>query len=361
MQAQRMTTPFFSSPKIRSSLLQYSNALKALTGASAFEKDRNELIIRIFDVFMEKPDEWDERASYNIEQMGGVFERELDDKTLAEEEINIVFTTCFRFCLEPISFSSYVFPSYDIIKAIKDFGIYNHDKFDDRSRTQIDYALREMPINIVKSFFDSEDVKTFKSFNEQVREAKKTSIEWKKYIKEEEKKINDIKSTLKTYESAFNFVGLYDGFNTLWKQKKGELVLSKLLLLILAAIIPTPLIFELSLLRINANHLSTLSQAITLIPLISLTFIFIYYFRVALQHHSSLRTQILQLELRRSLCQFIQSYADYSKGVREGNPGALSKFEDIIFSNIMPTEEKIPSTFDGLEQIASLINSIKPK
>lgn len=84
-----------------------------------------------------------------------------------------------------------------------------------------------------------------------------------------------------------------------------------------------------------------------------------YYFRVVLINHISLRTQIMQIELRKSLCQFIQSYSDYSSEIRKNNPEALSKFEDVVFSNIMLSDDKIPSTFDGIEQIASLINSLK--
>ena len=67
----------------------------------------------------------------------------------------------------------------------------------------------------------------------------------------------------------------------------------------------------------------------------------------------------MQIELRKSLCQFIQSYSDYSSEIRENNPEALSKFEDVVFSNIMLSDDKIPSTFDGIEQIASLINALK--
>jgi len=38
---------------------------------------------------------------------------------------------------------------------------------------------------------------------------------------------------------------------------------------------------------------------------------------------------------------------------------ALEKFESLIFSGVFSNPEKLPSTFDGVEQIGSLIKSVK--
>ncbi|HDR1868661.1 TPA: hypothetical protein SIC62_000746 [Pasteurella multocida] len=67
----------------------------------------------------------------------------------------------------------------------------------------------------------------------------------------------------------------------------------------------------------------------------------------------------MQLELRKTLCQFIQSYADYAKEIKEKDRSSLEKFENLIFSSILSDSEKVPSTFDGLEQLANLIKNIK--
>ena len=74
---------------------------------------------------------------------------------------------------------------------------------------------------------------------------------------------------------------------------------------------------------------------------------------------NSVRAQLIQIDLRKSLCQFIQNYATYAKDIREQNTDLLVKFEEVIFSNIMPSEDKIPSTFDGLEQLTNLIGALK--
>ena len=86
---------------------------------------------------------------------------------------------------------------------------------------------------------------------------------------------------------------------------------------------------------------------------------FIYFFRVVLNHYNSIQTQIMQIELRQSLCQFIQSYAKYAKEIKEKDGASLEKFENLIFSSILSTPDKVPSTFDGIEQLSNLIKNIK--
>lgn len=85
----------------------------------------------------------------------------------------------------------------------------------------------------------------------------------------------------------------------------------------------------------------------------------IYYFRVLLFNYKSVKSQLLQIELRKTLCKFIQSYSSYSKTMKAQDSDSLAKFENIIFSGIISDEEKLPSTYDGMDQIGKLIQSIK--
>lgn len=94
-------------------------------------------------------------------------------------------------------------------------------------------------------------------------------------------------------------------------------------------------------------------------PTISMLVILFYLLKVCLNNLYSIRSQILQLELRMTLCQFIQSYAEHSKTLKQNNKEGFEKFENLIFSSIVSTDEKIPATFDGMEQLTSLLKSIK--
>lgn len=85
----------------------------------------------------------------------------------------------------------------------------------------------------------------------------------------------------------------------------------------------------------------------------------IYYFRIILNDYKSINSQILQIDTRKTLCQFIQSYAEYSSDIKKNNGMALDKFENIIFSGIVSDSDKLPSTYDGIHEIGKLIKSIK--
>lgn len=93
---------------------------------------------------------------------------------------------------------------------------------------------------------------------------------------------------------------------------------------------------------------------------IGLEFVLIYFFRITLHHYRAVQIQIMQLELRLSLCQFIQNYAEYAKEIKTNDKEVLEKFESLIFSNIVPNDEKI-GLFDGIEQISSLIKEFKSR
>lgn len=356
-----MTTKFFATPRIQQLMQSYTQEIESMENPNDFEKNRNNLITCIFNVFLSSPEEWDEKGSFNILHIGEAFTNELEDKLFSNESLNLIFAICFRICVEPTILTTTMNNPLSIIGQIKDFGIHRHDEFDDTSKGQINYALREMPLNIFRDAFKSDEIQTFKDFMSNVKSSKEFASDWEGYIEDKKKQVEDIKSTLEGYESAFNFVGLFDGFKTLGDRKNKELFLSRILLFILALLIPCPLALEF-IISLKISTPVTFTDKITnLIPLISLTFILIYYFRVALTNHTSLKAQALQIDLRKSLCQFIQSYADYSKKIKEANQNSLAKFEDVIFSNIIPNQDKIPSTFDGIEQIASLISAIKPK
>lgn len=99
----------------------------------------------------------------------------------------------------------------------------------------------------------------------------------------------------------------------------------------------------------------------TAIPLISIELILLYFFRIKLQEARAVSAQILQINYRKSLCQFIQEYSTYSKEMNSESPGLLEKFESVVFSPIVVNENDIPSSFDGVSQIADLLRSLQKK
>lgn len=97
------------------------------------------------------------------------------------------------------------------------------------------------------------------------------------------------------------------------------------------------------------------------VSLIGFELILAYFFRVALHGYKGVKAQLIQIDLRMTLCQFIQDYAEYAKEVRRDSPSLLDRFDQLVFSGIVNSEGAIPSTFDGMEQLANLIDKVKSK
>jgi len=58
------------------------------------------------------------------------------------------------------------------------------------------------------------------------------------------------------------------------------------------------------------------------------------------------------------VCQFIENYVKFRKDNKEVESG-FEKFEALVFSGLAPSDDKVPSTFDGLEQLSRLIKDVK--
>ncbi|MCV4606748.1 hypothetical protein OFB74_27915, partial [Escherichia coli] len=122
------------------------------------------------------------------------------------------------------------------LTTIKDFALYNYNQYDERSRAQIDFSLRELPLAMVKEVLSSSNVDTYKKYIDSLNEGRQFFEKCDSFLKEQHAKIESIKESLKGYEVAFNFVGLFDGFNSLGKKKESEIMLSRIILIILAII-----------------------------------------------------------------------------------------------------------------------------
>ncbi|MDP4456218.1 hypothetical protein O3T00_33820, partial [Escherichia coli] len=118
------------------------------------------------------------------------------------------------------------------LRTIKDFALYNYNEFDERSRAQIDFSLRELPLAMVKEVLSSSNVDTYKKYIDSLNEGRQFFEKCDSFLKEQHAKIESIKESLKGYEVAFNFVGLFDGFNSLGKKKESEIMLSRIILII---------------------------------------------------------------------------------------------------------------------------------
>ncbi|HAS6644262.1 TPA: hypothetical protein ACP5VL_004478 [Vibrio parahaemolyticus] len=342
-------------------LAHFGAKVEGIVPETDFEKQRNNLIRLVVNSMMNRPEQWDELCQINIGWIGDSFISRLsnEEQELSKERLDDICAMCFRFLFE-----LYLSMKNDLameFEAAKRFVFNNIEYFEPEAREQIEYAIREMPISIFKVIANSEAISSIKDFNSVSSKAEQLKTAWEAEISEKESRANTIKESLEKYENGFNFVGLYQGFDDLAKEKRKEKDNLVFWLRILSVIIVLPILAELTFIYWNIKDIAAVKEGIivSILPTISLVAISIYYFRVLLFNFKSVKSQLLQIDLRKTLCRFIQNYSDYSSEMKKQDAESLSKFENIIFSGIVSDDGKLPSTYDGVEQLGKLIKSAK--
>lgn len=336
------------------------------SGAAHVDDDarsvRLSLAREIIGYIYKSPEEWDDRCSFNVKHIGNQFLQSLRGfKPGKPTDIDYIYSMSYRFVCE---FDFLVGPGKELgmeLRSIKNKIQLDNAEMDDDVRSQIIYASYIMPANIAKEFINDANIGIFKNFEQRKIEAEKLKNQWDEEIEKKKTITEALKDKLDEYKIGFNFVGLYKGFSDLASKKINESFWLFWSLIGMGVLIVIPLIAEIvfATSEIYAGESFSANHLIILIPLISIELILIYFFRIILINYRSVKAQIIQLELRQTLCQFIQSYAGYSVEIKKQDSGALEKFENLIFSGILSDPEKLPSTFDGLDQIGKLIKTVK--
>lgn len=355
---------FFSTEENQAILRRFALTLESVQEIEPPAPDVSKPLKTFFKILIANTAAFDQLCNTNIEWIGRQFIEQLVEFSATKPEkksdlLNLIFTMAYRFLCE-LDFSQQGDLSFEL-RAIRNFVEENLEKFSGPERQQLIYANYVMPANITKKLIHSPALAEFKSFAETAKAASALKEEWENEIKKKSEEMEALRDGLGRITTTYNFVGLVKGFENLASTKKREHRRSFASLLLLGALMVVPVAAQL---WFTANHIETIeSHRNTLIyslpPLIALEVILLYLFRVVLLHFRGISTQMLQIDLRISLCQFIQSYSEYSTKIKKQDAGALEKFESLIFSGITSDSEALPSTFDGIEQIAKLVNSIR--
>lgn len=352
---------FFGMELSQKVLSKFLLKFESMSSDDDFELSRNSMIKLVVNSMIKNSNEWDKNCQINIEWIGDSFINRLDraDIKNSKENIDNIAASCFRFLFELFLSTK---PSLEIeFEDSRMFVINNIDSFEGKAKEQIKFAIQQMPIRILKSVANSDEINSIKDFNILSKKAENLKADWDKDIAEKLGEAKVLKEELTKYKTAFNFVGLYQGFDDLSKEKEEEKSNILFWLKILGVIITLPLIFELIVISLHIDNLDKVKNVILIsfAPVASLVAISIYYFRVLLFNYKSVKSQLLQIALRKTLCRFIQNYADYSKELKDKGQEPLDKFENIIFSGIVSDDGALPSTYDGLEQIGKLLKSVR--
>lgn len=177
---------------------------------------------------------------------------------------------------------------------------------------------------------------------------------WDNSLSQREEKIEAMEARLKDAETGFNFVGLTKAFIGLAFDKKKEIQNVEDSVRFWRSIA-----FIMPLITILIGAFASNVGWQVLAPMASMILISLYFYRVSITDLKSLRAQLVQLELRKALCQFVEKYTEYSSEVKDKNFNPLQKFEDLVFSSIVMDGQNIPSTFDGVDQISKFLKQLK--
>lgn len=352
---------FFGIKENSEALGRFLTNAKLVMSAAGEMGSRVSLSSQIIQLIHQNPKDWDERCSFNIKFVGDQFLSCLQNFDIeSTSDSDRIYVLSYRFLCEFDFFDADNEGNHEL-DAIKKQVLEDTDKFDRGLKSQIIYASYFMPANLTKDLINNSDIRAFKGFEEKIVEAKELRDKWDEEIDSKKLVIEKLKDNLNEYKIGFNFVGLYKGFAELADKKSEEALLLFWALIGMGLLIISPLIFEIvfAATEIYSGKSFGNEHFVILIPLISVEIIMLYFFRIILLNHRSVKAQILQIELRKTLCQFIQSYGDYSVDIKKQDSGALEKFESLIFSGILSDPGKLPSTFDGVEQIGNFIKNVK--
>lgn len=323
-----------------------------------------QILHQIIELMIGHPEKFDEYSATNIQWIGPSFIAAISDifevpKEKRTSRLVSIFVSAYRFLCE-LEFTQPSEPSFEVRRVIG-FVHDNLESFSGADRQQLVYAAYTMPAQVTKRLLGHPSITEFRIFSETIEKSRQLKDEWDKQLSDRQTLLAGLDSSIRKLTSEYNFVGLVHGFQALRRQKEAERKFAFVSLIVLALAMIAPPVLQLSfvVLYIDAieSHKSLLIY--TLPTILALEVMLIYFFRVVLGQFRSVKAQLLQIDLRISLCQFVESYAEYVTKMRSKDSSVLSKFEALIFSGLVTEEAGIPSTFDGAEQIASLIRSIR--
>ncbi|MDE8842945.1 hypothetical protein [Klebsiella pneumoniae] len=239
---------------------------------------------------------------------------------------------------------------------------------------------RSMPAALIKSILSSEEFVTLRKmandvsgyeekFTNQIElgtqkaqeQIEKASDNLKVLINRAENSQKDISTyvdKLNEYKSEYNFVLLSKAFSNLLHTKQDEYQKnhhSVIFFSVLLVLIPTGAlinhIFELYKVEFNLSALAYY------LPILSLELLMFYFMRLYYIEGKAIKAQLLQIEQRLSLCEFIHDYVE-TKSKSGSEKESWSLFEKLIFSPIQVSSENIPSLLDGASSIAELAGKV---
>jgi len=305
---------------------------------------------------------WDMHCQFAIKKYGDAFRSSLITlgNTQLQDNFDIVRAYVLLFIMEfDLSTTE---PLVDFLQEFKDKAISDLSGRAGRAGAVAAFGIEQLPTAIIKHLLSSEQVGSIKNIDTAATNIAAQLGLWDLQLKSYEDKVTQLEKALERQKHGFNFVGLAQGFSDMETIVSTEARRQKRKLGFFGGLILAPATLDMVLLASGKIDMALMSLAGFIawaVVSLTCTVVFLYFFRIILREVDSKDAQLLQLRLRMTLCQFVQNYTDFASEVKKEHPDTLTKFESLIFSGIVGTQDKLPSTFDGFEQLGSLIKSAR--
>lgn len=231
------------------------------------------------------------------------------------------------------------------------------------------WIVNIMPLEMYRKHFSTPEMLEAKKLTSDINSARlmlkgqveeiiskaSTSIEHLTKVEEDAK---DLEDRLTNVKREGNFKLLAKAFSTLRIAKRTEVRNAQVrmwVFIILLILVPV-----FSFLFFKDQNLESLTVGLfRYLPIISLEILFFYFMRLFYIEVKSLKSQLVQIDLRLNLCEFIYDYIETrDKTHSDKVSDSWKAFESLIFSPIQPNEDKIPSVMDGTDVLADLAGKI---
>ncbi|MEN5305278.1 hypothetical protein [Pseudomonas sp. TWI628] len=409
---EEVSEEFFARPEIREKLQKWLLYFRGYSGNEISKplSPLQDFLWRSLNFLDTSCVQIDKNCRYTIEKIGPEFHNALDVQDVeSERAIEGLAVLCYMVVCEAQVIMPNGLPE-DVL-AFMD-GVREYDFSIPKHGVIVKYAQHEMIANVLRSYIHKPEVKAISDLPQLLKRGENFSHQIEGELNKRIGEVGKIRKSLDEYEQAFNFVGLNRAFRSMRIMKVNEAKRSFYLLLTIAFLMVIPLsvkVFAIVVSGSNSREASLSSDSVrvptqaqardqgqkvnvdkeidksnqkeliskgvvedksaqyfrevmNVLVTVGLELLLLYLFKVCLQSYRSLKSQLLQLDLRIALCQFILKYSELLGKLRstEGSAETLVRFEQVIFSGIVGGESEIPSTFDGLEQMVKILEKIKP-
>jgi hypothetical protein len=318
----------------------------------------------VLEIMATSATEFDENCQLSIPVVGSRMREDIANlrSPYVQEKVDFISALVFR-CLTEYDMSFAGSMPMEV-REFMDNIVARRDSLSDAAQAQVDYSQRGLSVAFLKNLLNTQPIVNLRNIQSVATSINEKITGWESKLDEQQKRSEQLGQLFEKHARDFNFSGLHEGFSDMANGIRKELLMAQVGIATFGLLVLLPGILDLLLAFVfhqdfAAMHVYTL--VVAGIGTLTLTLLFLYFFRIALRKADSCRAQMVQVKLRMSLCRFIQPYTDYSKDVRKDSPDTFSKFEALIFSGIVGTTESLPSTFDGLEHIGAFAKSLRGK